>query len=484
MKFRSFKRCTLSLVARKRFLTGLLLSVIFYCTCVDWGWSSHTQTKVLYRVGKNFGTVNKAIPAQHQKNKKTYTEGDVQFSQPIFDYKDKPNLHIRAYKKNPKEPDKITTKYYCPKETSYDLNAPPCWFENICYIDNVWVTFGKEASDFDAYTIKIGKLTHDFKTKNYEKFTDLDNYQNYRFDGIVTYLLFRPMKNVFFSLMQLAGLLATVEHHNERGMQDTKRRYILIKDKRESHPSFDPMFTWQQFLDRNSNLSKRETLAELNGKCLRKIVINDKGELAASVASGVGRPKTLFKKGTQYIIQRFVKYVTKILRYHSIDPRIPNSFNHVNIGRFKFIPKKPWVGPTFRPKPRPITPLLPHDVTTTKPLAVLMKRTGGKRTIRNLKEIEALVRSYGFKTIIVDYSVLSVYEQITLTRSAALFVGVHGAGLANLLWLRQEVSMMIEIFPYNFQKFTYQALAYINNINYDYWSNENVVSPFNVLLFL
>eukprot|EP00121_Abeoforma_whisleri_P002092 Awhi_evm1s1871 len=463
---------------RKKFLFGLLVLSIFYCTFIfNSEWSFETHTNIFYRVGNNLGDLRKTAVNVHYKtstkNKEINTELET-FSHPIFNFNDNPQLRVRAFKKNQKKPWKITTKYYCPKETSYDLNAPPCWFENICYIDKEWITFGKEAGDFVNYTIQIGKFTYDFKTTNYEKFTDLDNYQNYRFDGVVTYLLFRPMKNIFFSLMQLAGLLATVEHHNERGMSDTERRYILLRKKRDKRPDFAPIFTWQQFFDPNSNLSERESLAELDETCLRKIVINDKGQLAANVASGVGSEKTSFKKGTKHIIQRFVNYTTEILHYDTIDPRIPKSFNHANIGQFQFDKETPGIGPIYRPKPRKVTPLHPHDTTTTRPLAVLMKRTGGKRSIRNLKEIEALIRSYGFKTIIVDYSVLSVYEQITLTRSAALFIGVHGAGLANLLWLRKEISVIIEIFPYNFQKFTYQALAHISNINYDYWLNENI----------
>eukprot|EP00121_Abeoforma_whisleri_P000377 Awhi_evm2s334 len=398
------------------------------------------------------------------------------FEHPIFTVDDHPNRHIEIQALNTDfDLETLSTKYFCPPETARNLQSPPCWFENICYINNEFITFGKEASHFHSTTTAIGKYSYEFQATNYKKFTDLPNYQEYEFDGVVTYLLYRPIKNFFFSIMQFAGLLATVEHH-QKNMTDTNRRYILLKDKRDKWPNFSAVHTWQQFFDPNpnSNLPLRETLEQLNGKCLRKVVIGDKGQLAAAVAKGVGREKKSFYKGTKYMIQRFVNYTTKILNYDGIDPRLPNSYNHAHVGKFKFNKDNLRVGPSYRPLALQTVSSLANETTNTKPLAVIMKRTGGKRAIRNLKDITNLVRSYGFKTKTIDYSILSVYEQITLSRSAALFIGVHGAGLANLLWLRPKVSVMIEIFPFNFAKFTYQALALVNDVNYDYWKNDKI----------
>lgn len=35
---------------------------------------------------------------------------------------------------------------------------------------------------------------------------------------------------------------------------------------------------------------------------------------------------------------------------------------------------------------------------------------------------------------------------------------MHGAGLANMVWLSQYASV-IELFPYKYQKYTYQVIA-------------------------
>lgn len=53
----------------------------------------------------------------------------------------------------------------------------------------------------------------------------------------------------------------------------------------------------------------------------------------------------------------------------------------------------------------------------------------------------------GLEVDLVDYGMLSNEQQIVRTRRAAMFVGMHGAGMANLAWLH-GAAPVLELHPY------------------------------------
>ncbi|MDO9551456.1 DUF563 domain-containing protein [Rhodonellum sp.] len=67
------------------------------------------------------------------------------------------------------------------------------------------------------------------------------------------------------------------------------------------------------------------------------------------------------------------------------------------------------------------------------------------RAIINFSEIEKIVVKFGFK--IVDSSKLSLEEQIVLFSGASEIIGVHGAGLTNIIFRSGHHLKILEIFP-------------------------------------
>ena len=59
-------------------------------------------------------------------------------------------------------------------------------------------------------------------------------------------------------------------------------------------------------------------------------------------------------------------------------------------------------------------------------------RKGPTRKIHNVEQVKALLARYDFETVYLEG--MKVAEQIMLFQSAEFVIGVHGAGLANLLF--------------------------------------------------
>jgi len=66
------------------------------------------------------------------------------------------------------------------------------------------------------------------------------------------------------------------------------------------------------------------------------------------------------------------------------------------------------------------------------------------RFIENMDEIEIISKTFGFITI--DTDSLSASEQITLFSSTKFLIGIHGAGLTNMVF-RKEKCHVLELFP-------------------------------------
>lgn len=70
-----------------------------------------------------------------------------------------------------------------------------------------------------------------------------------------------------------------------------------------------------------------------------------------------------------------------------------------------------------------------------------------KRRIANIEVIEPLLRTYGFEPVMLED--LSVVEQIRLFAQAEAVIGVHGAGLANMIFSPPDCRMLLLENPRN-----------------------------------
>jgi glycosyl transferase family 61 len=96
------------------------------------------------------------------------------------------------------------------------------------------------------------------------------------------------------------------------------------------------------------------------------------------------------------------------------------------------------------------------------------------RMIRNGTEIDAVCAGLGLDKYVADAS--DLLTQFQTFRDSKLIIGVHGAGLANIMFCRPGTTI-VEIFPRNFIKSTYLWLSLRLNCKYipyiggngDYW---------------
>ena len=86
------------------------------------------------------------------------------------------------------------------------------------------------------------------------------------------------------------------------------------------------------------------------------------------------------------------------------------------------------------------------------------------RYITNFEELRSLIGKYGLR--IVDSATMSLEDQIRLFSSTEILVGIHGAGLANMIFRRGRDMKIMEIFTQNRQPNHYKRLA--SDFNYDY----------------
>ncbi len=76
---------------------------------------------------------------------------------------------------------------------------------------------------------------------------------------------------------------------------------------------------------------------------------------------------------------------------------------------------------------------------------LLVARRGSTRKIHNIKQVEAFLSKYNFETVYLEG--MKVTDQIMLFQSAEFVIGVHGAGLANLLFC-EPGTKVIEFMPF------------------------------------
>lgn len=81
--------------------------------------------------------------------------------------------------------------------------------------------------------------------------------------------------------------------------------------------------------------------------------------------------------------------------------------------------------------------------STGKKRIYISRQNAGKRKFDEEQPILTLLKKYGFETVHLELS--SLKQQLELFAQAEVVIGIHGAGLTNLLWSSQ--CSVIEIFP-------------------------------------
>jgi hypothetical protein len=99
------------------------------------------------------------------------------------------------------------------------------------------------------------------------------------------------------------------------------------------------------------------------------------------------------------------------------------------------------------------------------------RKNAGKRLLLNEEEVVLALQKINFKSIYLED--LSVKDQIKLFFNAHEIVGVHGAGLTNLLF-SQAGSLVLELFPVNYVNQCYWTIASHNHLEYGYLLGEGV----------
>lgn len=109
---------------------------------------------------------------------------------------------------------------------------------------------------------------------------------------------------------------------------------------------------------------------------------------------------------------------------------------------------------------------IPHSPTSATRKIFLYRSPMRLRYISNFPEVINLCGKYGID--IIDTDELNVSKQIEYFSTASHIVGIHGAGLVNMIYGKNTVKKIIEIFPpWNYVPFHYIMLAKIYGFEYD-----------------
>lgn len=88
------------------------------------------------------------------------------------------------------------------------------------------------------------------------------------------------------------------------------------------------------------------------------------------------------------------------------------------------------------------------------------------RYIENMSDISPVLIRYGFK--IIDADELTLNEQVDLFRNAGYIIGIHGGGLTNIIYRKNNPLQMLEIFPPDWLvPYHYAVLAARYNYQYE-----------------
>lgn len=105
------------------------------------------------------------------------------------------------------------------------------------------------------------------------------------------------------------------------------------------------------------------------------------------------------------------------------------------------------------------------------------------RYIVNMDQIKPILEKYHFE--VIDTGEMTFDEQITVFSQARYVIGIHGAGLTNIIYRRGERLSLLEIFQPDETPLHYYAISKIYSFNYDYIVgtdrlNKTRTAPFSV----
>jgi capsular polysaccharide biosynthesis protein len=96
------------------------------------------------------------------------------------------------------------------------------------------------------------------------------------------------------------------------------------------------------------------------------------------------------------------------------------------------------------------------DTAAGTPRKIFVHRAGGRRGLVNESDVLDFMTQRGWT--VVDTAALPMARQISLFAGADAVCGLHGAGLANLLWCRAGCRVF-ELAPSNYLNGAYEGLA-------------------------
>lgn len=103
------------------------------------------------------------------------------------------------------------------------------------------------------------------------------------------------------------------------------------------------------------------------------------------------------------------------------------------------------------------------NVRNKKYRKIFIDRPSGRRGIANKDELLSLLREYNIKPIKLEN--FSFLEQVEIFNSAKLIVGIHGAGLSNLVY-SQKGTKVVELFQHDFGLPSFWYLANLMALDY------------------
>jgi len=105
-----------------------------------------------------------------------------------------------------------------------------------------------------------------------------------------------------------------------------------------------------------------------------------------------------------------------------------------------------------------------HQVT-------MIKRKKNRLLLNEKELLEEMSRREGARVSGYCFEDLDFAEQVRIISESDILIGMHGAGMAHLFFLRPG-STLIEIFPYKFRKSVYQNFAHMIGLTYLSFQNE------------
>jgi hypothetical protein len=109
--------------------------------------------------------------------------------------------------------------------------------------------------------------------------------------------------------------------------------------------------------------------------------------------------------------------------------------------------------------------VLKPEKTPKKRIYISRGDAGKNRPVINEPELIAMLDRYGFES--VELTPLSIYEKAKVFNSASILVGVHGGGLANLVYCEPRTNIL-EIFPDQYVCHAYHDIANKRSLVYNY----------------